>query len=299
MGPRRRGRRPQLPRRRRRSLAGRAGSVQVGQGVHAPDRRWRTRRATRCGRAARGAEKHDDHRRGRLDVAGKGPDVPRRPALRRRLHDRASCRAPRSTTPSATSGTTARSGTATTPRPPSAASTKASVLPDRASRASSAGASCSTWPATAARTCLDMAETFTHEDLMACAEAQGAAIQKHDVLVIRTGLDRQVLQVRAARSSTTASSSPASPTAAELVQWFHDMEIPNLVTDTIANEVTDRPGVGRRPAAALRPDAQPRRHRSPRSPGSTTWPTTAPPTGSTPSSTPPRRSRSSTAPARR
>ena len=30
----------------------------------------------------------------------------------------------------------------------------------------------------------------------------------------------------------------------ELVQWFHDMEIPNLVTDTIANEVTNDPMTG-------------------------------------------------------
>jgi kynurenine formamidase len=30
----------------------------------------------------------------------------------------------------------------------------------------------------------------------------------------------------------------------ELVQWFADMEIPNLVTDTIANEVTFDPNTG-------------------------------------------------------
>ena len=35
--------------------------------------------------------------------------------------------------------------------------------------------------------CLDIAETFTHEDLMACAKAQGCEIQKRDILVIRTG----------------------------------------------------------------------------------------------------------------
>ena len=29
-------------------------------------------------------------------------------------------------------------------------------------------------------------ETFTHEDLMACAEAQGARIEKRDVLLVRT-----------------------------------------------------------------------------------------------------------------
>ena len=30
----------------------------------------------------------------------------------------------------------------------------------------------------------------------------------------------------------------------ELVQWFADMEIPNLVTDTIANEITTDPNNG-------------------------------------------------------
>ena len=30
----------------------------------------------------------------------------------------------------------------------------------------------------------------------------------------------------------------------ELVEWFQDMEIPNLVTDTIANEVTYDPNNG-------------------------------------------------------
>ena len=30
----------------------------------------------------------------------------------------------------------------------------------------------------------------------------------------------------------------------ELVRWFQDMEIPNLVTDTIANEVTTDPNNG-------------------------------------------------------
>ena len=35
---------------------------------------------------------------------------------------------------------------------------------------------------------LDKAETFTHEDLMACAESQGVTIEKHDILIIRTNL---------------------------------------------------------------------------------------------------------------
>ena len=34
---------------------------------------------------------------------------------------------------------------------------------------------------------------------------------------------------------------PGLTYSAELVQWFQDMEIPNLGTDTIANEVTVDP----------------------------------------------------------
>ena len=60
-----------------------------------------------------------------------------------------------------------------------------------------------------------------------------------------------------------------------------------------------RAGVRGRAAAALRPDAQPRRRRSPRSPGSTTSPTPAPRTGGGASSTSRPRSRSSRARARR
>lgn len=86
-------------------------------------------------------------------------------------------------------------------------------------------------------------ETFNHEDLMAAAEAQGVTIEKHDVLVIRTGwigsfytTDRTEFYKDFLEPGLTYSP--------ELVSWFHDMEIPNLVTDTIANEVTVDPVSG-------------------------------------------------------
>ena len=40
------------------------------------------------------------------------------------------------------------------------------------------------------------------------------------------------------------SASRGSSTARSSWQWFHEMEIPNLVTDTIANEVTTDPDTG-------------------------------------------------------
>ena len=90
---------------------------------------------------------------------------------------------------------------------------------------------------------LTRGETFTHEDLLAAAAQQGVTIQKRDILLIRTGwIDsyyytpdeefyRDFLE-------------PGLTYSPELVQWFQDMEIPNLCTDTIANEVTIEPETG-------------------------------------------------------
>ena len=90
---------------------------------------------------------------------------------------------------------------------------------------------------------LDVAETFTHEDLMACAKAQGTEIRPRDVLVVRTGWIAKFYKV--SREEFYGNFvEPGLTYSPELVQWFHDMEIPNLVTDTIANEVTVDPVSG-------------------------------------------------------
>ena len=91
---------------------------------------------------------------------------------------------------------------------------------------------------------LDVAETFTHEDLMACAEAQGVEIQSDDILIIRTGWIAKFYKVSPRGVLRQLRRARASRYSPELVQWFHDMEIPNLVTDTIANEVTVDPVSG-------------------------------------------------------
>ena len=93
------------------------------------------------------------------------------------------------------------------------------------------------------KTVLDPGETFTHEDLLAAAKKQGVSIEKHDVLVIRTGwigsfYDRDRVEFYKNFVEPGLTFSP------ELVKWFHQMEIPNLVTDTIANEVTVDPVSG-------------------------------------------------------
>jgi len=89
---------------------------------------------------------------------------------------------------------------------------------------------------------LDKGETFTHEDLLACAQAQGVEIRKRDILVIRTNFLQ--LFFEQGEGFYEGFNEPGLVYSPELVQWFQDMEIPNLVTDTIANEVTTDPNNG-------------------------------------------------------
>ncbi|MBB2891998.1 cyclase family protein [Flexivirga oryzae] len=89
---------------------------------------------------------------------------------------------------------------------------------------------------------LDTAETFTHEDLIACAEAQGVQLCKRDILLIRTNYLQLFFDIGDAFYDGFCE--PGLVYSPELVQWFADMEIPNLVTDTIANEVTVDPDTG-------------------------------------------------------
>lgn len=89
---------------------------------------------------------------------------------------------------------------------------------------------------------LDSAETFTHEDLIACAKAQGTPIQKRDILIVRTNFLKLFYDLGDKFYENFCE--PGLVYSPELVQWFQDMEIPNLVTDTIANEVTTDPNNG-------------------------------------------------------
>ena len=90
---------------------------------------------------------------------------------------------------------------------------------------------------------LDKGETFTHEDLMTVAAAQGVTIEKHDILIIRTGWVGSYYR-QTAEEFYDGFVEPGLTYSPELVQWFQDMEIPNLVTDTIANEVSFEPASG-------------------------------------------------------
>ncbi|HEY2205401.1 MAG TPA: cyclase family protein [Pseudonocardia sp.] len=89
---------------------------------------------------------------------------------------------------------------------------------------------------------LDKGETFDHEDLQACAKAQGATIEKHDILVVRTNFLK--LFFEQGDRFYEGFNEPGLTYSPDLVRWFQHQEIPNLVTDTIANEVTFEPESG-------------------------------------------------------
>jgi kynurenine formamidase len=77
--------------------------------------------------------------------------------------------------------------------------------------------------------------------LLACAAKQGVEIQKRDILVIRTGITGRYYRVPR-EEFWNGFLEPGLIYSPELVRWFQEMEIPNLVTDTIGNEATIQPG---------------------------------------------------------
>jgi kynurenine formamidase len=91
---------------------------------------------------------------------------------------------------------------------------------------------------------LDKAETFDHADLEDAAKAQGVDIQPHDILLVRTGWLKYWYESNDPESFFDGFCEPGLTYSRELVEWFQDREIPNLVTDTIANEVTMDPKSG-------------------------------------------------------
>lgn len=94
------------------------------------------------------------------------------------------------------------------------------------------------------KTWLDKGETFTHEDLEEAAKAQGVEIERHDILCIRTGFLKYWYELNDTEKFYDGFNEPGLTYSRELVEWFQTREIPNLVTDTIANEVTYEPNSG-------------------------------------------------------
>ncbi|QFQ86681.1 cyclase family protein [Paracoccus kondratievae] len=90
---------------------------------------------------------------------------------------------------------------------------------------------------------LEKGETFNHLDLEAVAKAQGIEILPHDILLVRTGWIGSFYD-RDPAEFYNDFREPGLTFSRELVEWFHEREIANLVTDTIANEVTSDPETG-------------------------------------------------------
>jgi kynurenine formamidase len=89
---------------------------------------------------------------------------------------------------------------------------------------------------------LERGETFDHEDLDACAAAQGVELRARDILMIRTGwIELFERDPDAFYGGGRGWLEPGLQFSRGLVDWFHEREIPNLVTDTMANEVTEDP----------------------------------------------------------
>lgn len=93
------------------------------------------------------------------------------------------------------------------------------------------------------KTHLDKGEHFGLDDLLAAAEGQGVEIRPRDILLIRTGFMTYFYSVPR-EEFYDGFIEPGLRYSPELVEWFQKMEIPNLVTDTIANEITVDPNSG-------------------------------------------------------
>lgn len=84
---------------------------------------------------------------------------------------------------------------------------------------------------------LDRGERVTLDDLHACADAQGVDLEPRSPLLVRTGwLERYYTDREAFLDGDF--NEPGVTYTPDLLEWFHEREIPLYATDTIANEQT-------------------------------------------------------------
>jgi kynurenine formamidase len=86
-------------------------------------------------------------------------------------------------------------------------------------------------------------EGFDHQDIEAAAAAQGVRLEKRDILIVRTGWVDFFYETSKEEFYKDACE-PGLVYSPALVDWFLEMEIPNLVTDTIGNEIGLDPNTG-------------------------------------------------------
>jgi len=91
---------------------------------------------------------------------------------------------------------------------------------------------------------LERGETVGLSDLLECAKHQKTKIEKRDILLLRTGWLSIFYDHGPEIFYAAPFLEPGLTFSRELVQWFHEMEIPLLATDTIGNETTLEPNTG-------------------------------------------------------
>jgi len=90
---------------------------------------------------------------------------------------------------------------------------------------------------------LGRGEPFGLEDLVGAAERQGVTVERHDIVVLRTGWLAGFYEERA-QFEREPWSEPGLLHSPELVSWLREREIPALCADTLAIEVTIQPEHG-------------------------------------------------------
>jgi len=130
---------------------------------------------------------------------------------------------------------------------------------------------------------LDAAETYTHDDLLACAEAQGTPIQKRDILIVRTNFLKLFFDLGDKFYEGSLRARPGlQPRARAVVPGHGDPESGHRHH---CQRGDDRPVQRGRPGPTQRPECATSASPSPRSATLSSWPRTARPTRSTRSST--------------
>ena len=82
---------------------------------------------------------------------------------------------------------------------------------------------------------LEDGERITLDELKTCADSQDTDIHQRDILFLRTGWIESFYQ---AGEPLEDFNDPGLTYSPELCEWFHEMEIPLLGTDTLGNEQT-------------------------------------------------------------
>ena len=90
---------------------------------------------------------------------------------------------------------------------------------------------------------LERGETFGLDDLVGAAAGQGVEVERHDIVLLRTGWIAGFYEDREGFERPPWSE-PGLLWSPELVSWFRELEIPALGADTLAIEVTLQPEHG-------------------------------------------------------